>query len=263
VALIDGGFYMKKHSWIIFLGLFLWASNFILRLIDSSFCKSLANVLGWAFVLPVVLLAFFVIFYLVSYVDKLVNPGIQKNNNIDKYLQLRDSVKTGDVLAFKSGGITGFLIGIVSDYTHVGMIVRFNDLTGGDRVFILEALDDKGIVLMPLSAKLYQYEGQAWWFKLSAPKNLDEQCCRESCYQYLMQQLGKNYNYADIKKIVEKFFKGDYLHTLQDPNRMICSELVARALVSVGLVSIPDCSTITPGQVVKLPVFIDKPVQFL
>ncbi len=254
---------MKKHIWVVYSGFILWGLHYILLLIDVPFIKSIGHILGWALILPVIPLVAIVICWITTSVDKLINPGIPKKNDITKYESIRDQLQTGDVLAFKSGGITGFLIGIVSSYTHVGMVVRFDDLSDGDRVFVLEALDNKGVVLMPLSAKLSQYEGESWWFKLNIPADRDQKTCRETFYQYLMQQLGKNYDYGDIKKIMEKFLKGYYLHSLQDTNRMICSELVARALVNSKLVDIPDCSTITPGDVVKLPVFNDKPQQLL
>jgi len=242
---------MRKRYWIIIAGFVLWVIGPFLKSSDNHLFREIGDILGWLLVIPLVLLVAVIIYLLISYIDKLINPGISKKNNIDKYLSVRDSLQIGDVIAFKGQGLFAWAISIVSRYTHVGMVVRFSDLKGGDRVFILEALDQKGIVLMPLSAKLFQYRGKADWFKLNVPQSISDPVCRDSIYQFLMQQLGKNYDYMSIKRIIEKFLNILDFRRYEDTTRMICSELVAEALNNAGLCSIKDCSTITPEQITE------------
>lgn len=235
-----------------------------MRRLKKRYLILLFGIGGWIYypipiAFPLQLLLTGMIYGLFVYLDQLLNPGIPKNNDISEYDKIRDGLQTGDVIAFGGQGIFSKLIRktLGGDYSHVGMIVRFDDLHDGDRIFILEALSQKGVVLMPFSTKLLTYQGTAAvWYALD-PKPLPPETpahYREVIREYLLQQLGKNYDYQDIEYFIKKFLlRLRHLKNIwNDPSRMICSELVAYALQTVHLCSFANCSEVSPMDIISL-----------
>lgn len=68
--------------------------------------------------------------------------------NSERYQQIREQLKTGDVVAYSGRAFVGRMIRLatLSSYSHVGIILK---LAG--RVFVVEAREGKGVVLTPLS----------------------------------------------------------------------------------------------------------------
>ena len=254
---------MRQRNWLLFIGFAIWGIRVLGDQWPSSPLQAIAPLLVGIPAIPWLSVAAFVAYAVIRYVGQLLHPNIPQTNDLSRYSAIRGTLQTGDVIAFNG---TDFLSGLFrrftrSRYSHVGMVVVFADLREGERVFVLEALDKKGVVLMPLSAKLYEYQGQAWWFQLQAGDHAGTvpATVRERIYEYLMQQLGKQYDYQDIKQIVQKILKvGRALSRAEDTTRLICSELVARALQQAGLHTFVDCSSVTPGEITALPVLVFK-----
>lgn len=213
--------------------------------------------LAWCFPLQIVLTLF--VYAVLAQLDRLLNPGVPRNNDLTQYYKVRDLMRTGDVIAFGGKDIFAKLVRKITggNYSHVGMVVKFDDLEFGDRVFILESITHKGVVLMLLSSKLLAYNGiGVAWYPL-APKEMPSETpkdYRNVIRGYLMQQLGKNYDYRDIQYFVKKFiFRFQKIqNVLNDPNRVICSELVARALQTVHLCTLSETFEISPAEIVAL-----------
>jgi len=101
-------------------------------------------------------------------------------NNLSKYIAARDSIRTGDLLAFSGKGFTSRLIRFVtgSIYSHVGLAIVGDDSYMGKMVYIAEVtslntLPDiltgkrrKGLQIQFLSQRLFRYKGGATLFQL-------------------------------------------------------------------------------------------------
>ncbi len=209
-----------------------------------------------------IFLAFFGVITIVNFilmVRRMLNP-ICKAKDISRYLEYRDKLQTGDVIAFQGQDLASRVIRCFeknSPYSHVGLIIRFNSL-GEDRVFIIEAVPDKGVVLLPLSWKLKYCGGKAWWFGLKDQPNITAET-RNGIYKYVMTQLGKSYDYKDILNIGEETIVHYFLHLplriiSNNPNSYICSELVAGAYKQCGIDESLNISETTPADIAKLQI---------
>lgn len=94
-----------------------------------------------------------------------------KQNNDQPYIQVRERIRTGDAILWRSHGWMPSLIRLWSDYTHSSLVVRLDEYEGlHDRVFLVEALP-RGLTLTLLSKRLAETEGGAWLFQ---PEGLGE-----------------------------------------------------------------------------------------
>lgn len=103
---------------------------------------------------------------------------------VDTYAKFRPLIKSGDLLAWSGTSSFGNLIRrwTGSSYSHVGIAWVI-----GDRVFVLEALDGRGVVISPLSNRLscYHIETRTNWTVTMEAKAL------------ALQLIGKPYSYLD------------------------------------------------------------------
>lgn len=213
--------------------------------------------------IPIQLLVTFGVYWIADRIVKKIYPGVPKVNELTNYDPIRPHLKTGDVIAF--GGEDLFANAIrwkdKTPFSHVGTVIRISDLAGDDRVFVLESVTESGVILMPLSAKLASYRGTASWFAL-APVSTPGSDYRTKIYHYLMLQLGKKYDFMDIRNFVAMVLLKIKSPT-DDASRMICSELVARGLQEAGLCKFENCSNVSPGDIVKLKDMFKPEVKIL
>jgi hypothetical protein len=191
-------------------------------------------------------------------IKKTFEPKKQKETNtIKKYMEVRETLKTGDVVAFGGTNIGAFIIRFFtwSRYSHVGLIVRVPMPNNDSRIFFIEADDKKGVVLVRLSSKMVHYKGDATLFKLKRllpTAQNDEQ----SIYKYSLGQLGKDYDMPAIKGISEKILGVLNKVNPQDDGSFICSELVARALQNGNYISADqNASYMSPKNITELKCF--------
>jgi hypothetical protein len=80
----------------------------------------------------------------------------------DQYVAYRHEVKSGDVLAWSYDSVYSKIIKwwTNSEYSHVGIALSY-----ADRLFVIEALQGKGVVITPLSNKkeFYHFKTNADW----------------------------------------------------------------------------------------------------
>lgn len=89
----------------------------------------------------------------------------------ERYTQVRERIRTGDAVLWRSRGFLPSLIRIWSDYTHASLVVRLDEYAGlHHRVFLIEALN-RGLTLTLLSKRLAETAGGAWLFQ---PEGLDD-----------------------------------------------------------------------------------------
>lgn len=178
----------------------------------------------------------------IFYVFKMFNPGpAPKKNDISKYHKHRPELKTGDVIAFQGHDFGAGVIRLgeklenkKGKYSHVGLVVRINDVAHNkDRVFLAESVTSSGVVLLPLSRKLEYYKGNAWWFKLNEDKD-DTHNIHETIYGWAMMELGKAYDFKLIGSIATHILFKCVLPPT-DKQGFICSEFVAAAFKKAKL----------------------------
>ncbi len=130
---------------------------------------------------------------------------MKENNTL--YNLVRDSMKTGDMLAWHSNSLIGKVIRwktIPSDIpkdsplsvNHTSTIIRLKEYEGlKRRVFITEALEN-GIVLDLLSKRIQKFDGKVWLYPLK--RNWDDQ--RQLIGERLLSVVGTPYDYTSILK---------------------------------------------------------------
>lgn len=191
------------------------------------------------------------------------------------YADVRNKMKTGDVISFSGKGRTSNLIKwrTGSDISHVGMVMEteFNNAFG-QRVLIIEStslnnIPDiktgefiKGVQMQQLSKRLDSYDGQAYWHKLNTPLS----CSGErKMLQWLSTQHNKKVPYDTFQAIGAgaDFFDKFGIVNAPDFSSLFCSELVCKALQLAGIVSdMVNPSEETPADVVRYEC-LDRRVQ--
>lgn len=159
--------------------------------------------------------------------------------SLDIYNTIRNDMKTGDMLAWRSDSLIGKTIrwktipsGISSDsplsVNHVSGILRLKEYEGLQRrVFISEALEN-GTVLNLLSKRLEEFKGCVWWYPLKRSWDAERQAIGERALQYI----GIKYDY---KSIFEQLFGSVSV----DVKKLFCSEYYYKSLGFNGIAPNP------------------------
>jgi len=138
-----------------------------------------------------------------------------KMKDLSKYKRIRSKMQNGDVIAFqgRNFGAKAIRVGTKSKYSHVGLVIRIKEVSV-ERVFILESVTKAGVVLLPISRKLANYKGKAWWCTLNLSvvngKKLTKRLQKKKkdmILKWAMLELGKQYDFKHIGSIVRKFAK--------------------------------------------------------
>ena len=163
-----------------------------------------------------------------------------------KYEDIRENLKTGDIVLFSGkGGIShGIKLFTNSKWSHVGMVLRCLDLRA---IFLWEsttlsnlkdAIDGKakrGVQLVLLSDRLRKYDGEASIRHLNYEVDTKE-------YGKLMELREKlrNRPYEEDKfELIKAAYDGPLGHNEEDLSSLFCSELVAEAYQALGLLKEP------------------------
>jgi hypothetical protein len=101
----------------------------------------------------------------------------------EQYERKRSDIKNGDIIAFSGVGIIGKIIRMFTGetYSHVGIA-----WVVGNRIFIVEALDGRGVVMRPLSEITPFYHLQ----------NTKE--FTDATETYMLSKIGMKYGYFDV-----------------------------------------------------------------
>ncbi len=159
-----------------------------------------------------------------------------------KYNEIRDNLNTGDIVLFSGSSAFSLLIkGYTrSAWSHVGMVMRIPDF---DMVLLWEAttladiLDidtgtaTKGVQLVPLSQRMKTYKGDVSIRQLDCDRqNLD----MEGLKAFRQDVKGKAYEKSE-GELFKAAYDGWFGENVEDFSSVFCSELVAGAYQSMGL----------------------------
>lgn len=169
------------------------------------------------------------------------------------YAEARKLMKPGDVIAFGGTGAISSVIKSVtnSPVSHVGIVMHTLLQDGLYINQVIEANGKKGgltgVQVWRMSDRLSEYEGSVWWLQVDV--DLDAQHLVNFC----MAQKSKKY---DAPQAI-----GSAIDCIpdqkEDLSKLYCSELVAAALESAGVIGEINASEQTPADVVSFPVYSD------
>ncbi len=159
------------------------------------------------------------------------------------YSAIRDDLKTGDIVLFSGkGGFSDIIkYGTLSKFSHVGMVLRipeYDFLTVWESTTLVDIKDlelnrpHKGVQLVPLSDRVQKYSGGIAIRKLQGPE-LPVDSLRN--LMALRKELrGKRYE-SDKIELIKSAYDGFLGNNSEDLSSIFCSELVAEAYQSLGL----------------------------
>jgi len=160
-------------------------------------------------------------------------------NDLTLYNAVRDQMKTGDLLQWKSNSLIGALIRwrTKSNVNHSSLVIRLAEYEGLERHrWTTEALEH-GTVLNLLSRRLEAFDGECWWYPLQDSWNE----YRENVGTWALDKIGIPYDYGSIvKQIVGK--------VSADARELFCSEYCYLAYGLTG--KAPN-----PGEMPELGIF--------
>jgi hypothetical protein len=173
-----------------------------------------------------------------------------------KYGQVRDAIRTGDVLLCRGRGLLSGLIalGQRSEWSHVGMFVRPPEPAFPDSVLVWESttlgkLPDvstgrivQGVRLVSASDLVASYPGRLAWRHLDGPRGIDFERGWNIAYQ---RHHGKRYERRWWHLVRAAVDLGADARRA-DLSSVFCSELLAATWKHLGVLS----RTVNPSEVV-------------
>jgi hypothetical protein len=184
-----------------------------------------------------------------------------------KYLKIRNSISSGDLLEWRSKSFIGWLIRFFSknDKNHSSLCFGLDKYLRykKHRKFILEA-DASGVNLRLLSRELNAFTGEVYYYKLKSKYDK----YRPAIERWACTHAGSDYDFGSL-------FKNAACKTNADIRKFICSEYVFCAMVAAGVLpqyKITDKKVIDrkgrpvksprPGDFSKFGIF-EKPIRIL
>jgi len=119
-------------------------------------------------------------------------------NDLTRYRAVKEQMKTGDLLQWRSNSTVGTLICWWTGYevSHSSLILRLSEYEGEERHrFTTEAIS-KGTVLSLLSRRLEHFDGNLWWYPLK--EDWDKK--RTFIGEMALGLIGIKYDYKNLLK---------------------------------------------------------------
>ncbi len=176
------------------------------------------------------------------------------------YQNIRHELDTGDIVIFGGHYRLSKLIRLWTRFpaSHVGMIIR-----DGTRIRFVEASEGdmyperEGVIVNYFSNSIPFYKGDIWIARLSSEIRTEKRLDVEKTDQFLMDQVGKRFDYEQMKKAGLDFFdRIGITKNKEKSDKFFCSELVAAALKNAGILpQSVNTSEISPADIIKLRIF--------
>ncbi len=161
------------------------------------------------------------------------------------YNEIRENLKTGDIVLFS--GKKALSMGIKwftgSTWSHVGMVLRlpewnivllWESTTLSNLTDITTGKETQGVQLVPLSERVKKYDGDISVRQLEGVDRTPEMMAD---LKTLSEQFkGKPYEQSKIE-LLKSAYDGLFGENQEDLSSLFCSELVAEAYQTMGLIS--------------------------
>jgi len=159
-----------------------------------------------------------------------------------KYEDIRNSLKTGDIVLFSGKGniSTGIKYATRSRWSHVGMVLVLPeyDFTCLWESTTLSDIRDvsgvlrRGVQLVPLSDRIQQYRGEIAFRKLLV--NVPDDSILK--LMILRKELRDRPYEKNKLELIRAAYDGPFGANAEDLSSLFCSELVAEAYQALGLI---------------------------
>lgn len=164
------------------------------------------------------------------------------NANVTSYEQIRDTIKTGDLL-FASGNslMSAMIKGATNSvWSHIAFIVRLDVI---DRIMVMESVETIGVRTVPLSnyVRNYNGSGQGYLGKLMLARYQDFPTdSLSNLSKEAVDLLGYPYNTQEVLKIAARIGMNAFGFDKTSPEvisqrAFICSEYVYICYKSIGI----------------------------
>jgi hypothetical protein len=142
------------------------------------------------------------------------------------YQDLREQMKTGDLLLFRGNRLLSGVIERLSDspYSHVAIVARWHD-----RVVAFQA-DLRGVEVLPASTMVCKYSGKVDWWALK-PELRERSFKEDALFDTALTLLGIKYGYWRLLELGGRILLGRTLNPKDahaTPDSLFCSEFVSR-----------------------------------
>jgi len=153
-------------------------------------------------------------------------PRAPRPHQNQTYQDLRDQLKTGDLLLFRGNLLLSAVIERLSDspYSHVAILARWRD-----RVVAFQA-DLRGVEVLPASTMVCKYSGKVDWWSLK-PELRQGPFQENELFDTALTLLGIKYAYWRLFELGLRILLGRALNPKDahaTPDSLFCSEFVSR-----------------------------------
>lgn len=160
-----------------------------------------------------------------------------------KYSEIRNKLKTGDIILFSGKGLisAGIMAMTRSPWSHVGMVLKlpeYDFIVIWESTTLSKAKDlrsdsfKKGVQIVPLSERFKGYDGKAAVRRL-LDADLDGSET-DALMEFRKEVAGRDYE-EDKLELFNSAWDGPFGGNEEDLSSLFCSELVAEAYQRMGL----------------------------
>jgi hypothetical protein len=169
------------------------------------------------------------------------------------YSDIRDQIRTGDILLFQGQSPLSRLIrwGSGSDYSHAGFTAWWDH-----RLLVFQA-SGRGAEILPVSSAVDAYDGQVDWYALRPEHRLSAEC-EQQLVTHAVTMLGRAYSRVGLADLMLRMARGRFRgrpDAKACPDSMFCSQYVSYCFRMVGpdLVADTDDGSTSPGDLSRSP----------
>ncbi len=170
----------------------------------------------------------------------------------DKY---RPKAQTGDMVGFSGTGLisTGIKVGTGSEWTHIGMVIRaveWDMVLCHESTLLCPVADietgfvKRGVMLVPLEARIATYKGKVGIRRIRQPLTLDQLAILRA---YRIEVKNRPYE-KNFIELIRSGYDGPFGENTQDLSSLFCSEDFAEPCIRMELIdSNQPSNEYTPG----------------
>jgi hypothetical protein len=143
------------------------------------------------------------------------------------YQDLREQIRTGDLLLFRGNRLLSNAIERLSDspYSHVAILARWQS-----RVIAFQA-DEGGVAILPASKMVCRYQGKVDWWSLKPHLREGGVFKEDDFLNAALTMLGVKYGYLNLLALGLRILLGRTLNPKDahaTPDSLFCSQFVSR-----------------------------------
>lgn len=158
-------------------------------------------------------------------------------NDLRKYNAVRDSIKTGDLIAFSGTGFISSIIKLVtmSEISHVGIAIVDDSAFMGKMVCVAEVRMKIGVQINLLRPRLEEYKGKIWVYSLKEELLVEQELALVTAIRKEHTEKIK-YNYKQAVKAAIDIFDNVGFEAVQNKKENICSGFVGRHYKGIRII---------------------------